>query len=85
MTTRTIDDIRRDPQLGDVIEFEEQQTDPDGVLFMANVMLRVVAAHESKVWCKEYGAVGHRIVRLTAWFFRLHDATNLKVVKGQEE
>lgn len=74
MPNRSISDIHNEPTRGDVVQIKEMRVDADGNAFEADVMVRVVAAHEGRVWIREYGA-GHSIVSLSKWQRRFTSAT----------
>lgn len=71
-TGRTVQHIREHPLPGDVIEV----ADNDG-----ESMVRVVAVHEDRVWCKTYGPIGHRLIPLDQWRDWLNSVRWGKVIR----
>ena len=82
MSERGPDHVRNNPLAGDVIEITERATDPeDGGSFEIEVMLRVVAVHEDRVWFKQYGK-GHALATVKSWRERLAGSLRSKLVRG---
>lgn len=80
MSDRSPSHVRERPMPGDVIEIRERRKDEtDGTDFDHDVMLRVVAVHEDRVWFKEYGK-GHRLVCLKEWQERLAKSSVSKLI-----
>ena len=76
--------IRDYPLSGDVIEITERRADEaTDEQFDAEIMLRVVAVNEERVWCKEYGK-GHSLITLIAWKDRLDKSSRSKVIRGAD-
>lgn len=66
--------IRNAPLAGDVIEIKEFID--ESPLELSDIMLRVVAVAEERVWVKQYGFKGHHLVTLRQWTERLNKAVN---------
>lgn len=74
--------VRQNPLAGDVVEIRERMKDGDEE-YDAEIMLRVVAVYEERVWFKEYGK-GHALTTLKAWRERLQSMQLGKLVRGAD-
>lgn len=84
MTSRSSRHVRDNPMAGDVIELTSNEIDPaTGEAFTHEVMIRVVAVHEERVWYKEYGK-GHELASIAKWKERYDKATIRQLIRGAD-
>lgn len=79
---RQVEHVRNHPLAGDVIALVERCEDDDDA-DCAEVMIRVIAAQEDRVWFKEYG-LGHTVWTVKKWQNRIDSAVRKQLIRSAD-